>query len=49
MTRTFTRVDELAKYRVSMKRQLRRIGCHIDNDMPTEELEFLMMSNRLEV
>jgi len=32
MTRTFNRTDALAKYRVSMKRKLRAIGCRFDNE-----------------
>ena len=47
--RTFTRFAELAKYRVSMKRKLRKIGCQFDNDTTTAELEEMMRINNLEV
>lgn len=49
MTRTFKRYDALAKYRVSMKRKLRRIGCQFDNSETTAELEEMMRISNLEV
>ena len=49
MTRAFDRYDALAKYRVSMKRKLRVIGCQFDNEEATETLEEMMRINNLEV
>lgn len=49
MTKTLDRYDALAKYRVSMKRKLRKIGCQFDNDETTAELEEMMRINNLEV
>lgn len=47
--RTFTRFADLEKYRVSMKRKLRVIGCQFDNSETTEQLEEMMRVNNLEV
>lgn len=47
--RTFKRYDALAKYRVSMKRKLRVIGCQFDSSETTEHLEKMMQINNLEV
>jgi len=46
---TFYRTDALAKYRVSMKRALRKIGCQFDNTETTAELEEMIRINKLEV
>ena len=48
-TRTFKKYADLAKYRVSMKRGLRVIGCQFDNTESTEHLEEMMRINNLRV
>jgi len=40
--RTFKKRADEAKYRVSMKRRLRLVGCQFDNDETTEQLEEMM-------
>lgn len=47
--RVFTRVADIAKYRVSMKRKLRLIGCQFDGTETTKILEEMMRVNNLEV
>ncbi len=46
---TYDRTYALAKYRVSMKRALGKIGCQFDNTETTAELEKLIEINKLEV
>ena len=46
---TFTTVQQQAKYRVSLKRQLRLKGIEFNNQDSTEKLEALTKENRNEV
>lgn len=47
--RTFKKFADLAKYRVSMKRKLQKIGCQFDGSETIETLEEMMRINNLEV
>ena len=47
--RTFKKYADLAKYRVSMKRKLRKIGCQFDGTESTATLEEMGRVNNLEV
>jgi len=46
---TFKKYADLAKYRVSMKRALRNIGCQFDGTESTETLEEMMRVHNMEV
>ena len=47
--KVFKKTADLAKYRVSMKRKLRVIGCQFDGSETTEQLEEMIRINNLEV